>query len=174
MKNANRIVRNFFPKGTVLCDVSAEQQQQCIDMLVAETSCSPEAAATLIEPDYAERVKLFASYTLSQTGTQIRECHARIDALKKLEKMSGDDLLCHTFDNGINVSVSDDKRLVINFGYKPDDATRQLLNKNGFRWSPRREGQPWVRKLTTSAVFAYAQFVKPKIESLPYTRGGKG
>ncbi len=70
----------------MLCDVSAEQQQQCIDMLVAETSCSPEAAATLIEPDYAERVKLFASYTLSQTGTQIRECHARIDALKKNSK----------------------------------------------------------------------------------------
>lgn len=79
----------------------------------------------------------------------------------------GDDRLCRTFENGIQVTVSDDRQLIINFGFKPDDETRRLLEKRVFEWRQKQDGQPWVRKLTSSAIFAYAQHVKPKIEILP-------
>ncbi len=79
----------------------------------------------------------------------------------------GDDRLCRTFENGIQITVSNDRQLSINFWFKPDDETRRLLEKHAFEWCPKQDGLPWVRKLTSSAIFAYAQHVKPKIEMLP-------
>ncbi|MBD4523255.1 conjugal transfer protein TraC, partial [Xanthomonas citri pv. citri] len=39
------------------------------------------------------------------------------------------------------------------FDAKPDQATRTLLKRYGFKWSPSRDGQPWVRQLNNAGIY---------------------
>ncbi|MEX3614688.1 MAG: hypothetical protein VB141_13255 [Burkholderia gladioli] len=50
------------------------------------------------------------------------------------------------------------------FPGKPDAATRALLKREGFRWSPSRDGQPWVRQLNNAGIYA-AQCVRAKLDA---------
>jgi hypothetical protein len=53
-----------------------------------------------------------------------------------------------------------DNRVVFLFPDKPDEETRKLLKNYAFRWSPGRDGKPWVRQLTDNAVFAAKEIIR--------------
>lgn len=52
------------------------------------------------------------------------------------------------------------------FEGKPDGATRGLLKGNGFKWSPSRDGKPWVRQWNNAGVY-HAQVVRKALDAAP-------
>ncbi|WP_234882873.1 hypothetical protein [Xanthomonas perforans] len=46
-----------------------------------------------------------------------------------------------------------ENRVMFLFDAKPDQATRTLLKRYGFKWSPSRDGQPWVRQLNNAGIY---------------------
>ena len=61
------------------------------------------------------------------------------------------------FDGGKVEANTEANRLQIFFEDKPDEATREALKSNGFRWSPKAGA--WQRQLTSNAYYA-ADYVK--------------
>ena len=61
------------------------------------------------------------------------------------------------FDGGKVEANTEANRLQIFFEDKPDEATREVLKSNGFRWSPKAGA--WQRQLTSNAYYA-ADYVK--------------
>lgn len=50
------------------------------------------------------------------------------------------------------------------FDGKPDDATRALLKANGFKWSPSRQGKPWVRHWNNAGLY-HAKVVRQALDA---------
>lgn len=59
---------------------------------------------------------------------------------------------------------TDENRVMFLFEGKPDEATRQLLKTNGFKWSPSRDGKPWVRHLNNAGLW-HAKMVREKLDA---------
>ena len=59
---------------------------------------------------------------------------------------------------------ADENRVMFIFEGKPDEATRELLKANGFKWSPSREGQPWVRHWNNAGVY-HARLVREGLDA---------
>ena len=56
---------------------------------------------------------------------------------------------------------TEENRILFEFSGKPDEATRTILKKHGFRWNPTRKA--WVRQLTGNGRWA-AQSVREAFE----------
>ena len=50
------------------------------------------------------------------------------------------------------------------FEGKPDETTCQLLKAHGFKWSPSRDGKPWVRHLNNAGLW-HAKMVREKLDT---------
>ena len=90
--------------------------------------------------------KPFQSYELSNNNAEIRRTRARIEELKRHgeKEYSG-----WTFDGGRVEANKEANRLQIFFDGKPDEATREELKANGFRWAPSTGA--WQRQLNDNA-----------------------
>ena len=98
--------------------------------------------------------KPFATWTLSNNSAEIRRVKDRIKSLS-LQKEIGS--VGWEFDGGKVEANTEANRLQILFEDKPDEATREALKSNGFRWSPKAGA--WQRQLTSNAYYA-ADYVK--------------
>lgn len=102
--------------------------------------------------------KPFQSYELSNNNAEIRRTRARIEELKRHEEKeySG-----WTFDGGRVEANKEANRLQIFFDGKPDEATREELKANGFRWAP--SVGAWQRQLNSNAYRAagYIPAIQP-------------
>lgn len=102
--------------------------------------------------------KPFQSFELSNNNAEIRRTRARIEELKRhVEKeYSG-----WTFDGGRVEANKEANRLQIFFDGKPDEATREELKANGFRWAP--SAGAWQRQLNDNAYRAagYIPSIQP-------------
>lgn len=88
--------------------------------------------------------------------------------LEKIEKPHGygveirrDTITAEEFENILyfdTVINEEENRLQLIFDGKPEEAERNILKKNGFRWSPRFKA--WQRQLTENAVAAVWDVVK--------------
>lgn len=97
----------------------------------------------------------FASFSLTNNNANIRRIEQRIAHLKKLEVKTAADITL----NGVRIFENlEANRLQFIFDGKPEEATRTLLKKWGFRWSP-REGA-WQRHISNSATFAAKQIIE--------------
>lgn len=101
---------------------------------------------------------VFPSWELSNNNANIRRLKARAQQLRqeKTREPSDDVEGC----GYILTENTEIMRLQFIFDEKPDDQTRSLLKKNGFRWSPKNNA--WQRLLNNNARYA----AKAIIESL--------
>ena len=102
--------------------------------------------------------KPFQSFELSNNNAEIRRTRARIEELKRHgeKEYSG-----WTFDGGRVEANKEVNRLQIFFDGKPDEATREELKANGFRWAP--SAGAWQRQLNDNAYRAagYIPSIQP-------------
>ena len=98
--------------------------------------------------------KPFATWALSNNSAEIRRVKDRIKSLSQQKEIG---FVGWEFDGGKVEANTEANRLQIFFEDKPDEATREALKNNGFRWSPKAGA--WQRQLTSNAYYA-ADYVK--------------
>ena len=98
--------------------------------------------------------KPFATWALSNNSAEIRRVKDRIKSLSQQKEIG---FVGWEFDGGKVDANTEANRLQIFFEDKPDEATREALKSNGFRWSPKAGA--WQRQLTSNAYYA-ADYVK--------------
>jgi hypothetical protein len=140
MKAANKAIRtNKTPEG---------QEAALLNL-----GFTAEQAAKLVKPDFAGRIG-FPSYTLTNSGANMRRIKERIAELEKRRERAS----VEQVGNGFTYREdTEENRVMFIFDGKPDEKTRAILKANAFKWSPSREGQPWVRQLTNAALWAGKQ-----------------
>lgn len=146
MKAANKAIRTH------------KTEEARIAALVAQ-GLTEAQAAELLKPDFAGRVG-FPPYSLSNNNASARRIAGRIAELEKLRQRvdveQEADGYTYREDTGEN-------RVMFVFPGKPDDATRALLKRHAFKWSPSRGA--WVRQLNNAGIWA-AQEVKKALNTL--------
>ena len=98
--------------------------------------------------------KPFATWALSNNSAEIRRVKDRIKSLSQQKEIG---FVGWEFDGGKVEANTEANRLQIFFEDKSDEATREALKSNGFRWSPKAGA--WQRQLTSNAYYA-ADYVK--------------
>lgn len=158
MKAANKAFRKYYKKGVVPA-ADDGVYDKCIAALV-DIGLKDGTARLAIKPDFMGDCTPFTTYQLTNLGAEIRRQKERETEVGKTQSIEIND----KFDNGIEVSISDDGKIIIEFGFKPDDETRAKLKSRAFKWSRNRVA--WVRKLTLNAASAYNREIKPVLESI--------
>lgn len=158
MKKVNAIVRKYYKHGSP--EVTPEQREQCRQELAALTGQPLAAVDTMLKPNYMGRVIPFEPYEFSNLGAEIRRLKTRTEEVEQIQSTTIND----EFANGISVDLSDDQKICIHFGFKPDEATRTTLKRHAFKWSRARTA--WVRKLTSNAQADYNNQIKPLLQAL--------
>ena len=98
--------------------------------------------------------KPFATWALSNNSAEIRRVKDRIKSLSQQKEIG---FVGWEFDGGKVEANIEANRLQIFFEDKPDEATREALKSNGFRWSPKAGA--WQRQLASNAYYA-ADYIK--------------
>jgi len=147
MKAANKAIR------------SHKTPEARIAALVAQ-GLTEAQATELLKPDFAGRVG-FPSYALTNNNANARRVKLRIAELEKRRQRADVE------QEGEGYTYREDteeNRVMFVFDGKPDEATREILKRHGFKWSPSREGKPWVRQLNNAGVWAAGQVKKSLAE----------
>lgn len=159
MKAINKLIRKYFKDGQL--DISDERLSEFKKILIENFNSNEEEIAYITEPNYDGKIVGFKRFQLQYIGADIKRYQKRLTELKKINSVTIDD----TFSNGIRVTISDDKKICIHFGFKPSDDIRSLLKEKAFKFS-RGRGCAWVRKLTLNAASCYFNRIKPKLATL--------
>lgn len=88
----------------------------------------------------------FPSYMLTNNGANIRRIKKRIEEIT--ESREADNVVIEG-DDFTYTEDPDDNRAIFEFTGKPEQATRELLKRGGWRWAPSR-GE-WVRQLNNNS-----------------------
>ncbi|WP_293969311.1 hypothetical protein [uncultured Ruminococcus sp.] len=104
--------------------------------------------------------KPFPGWALSNNNANIRRLKERLDKLKTIKEAGTQE---HSEDEvGIEglkiVENTEAMRIQLIFDDKPDDKTRELLKRNGFRWSPRFTA--WQRNLNENGKWAARRVIE--------------
>ncbi len=143
MKAANAAIRKHQKAGP-------EAQRAALEVL----GFKPEQAKSLIAPDCMGTVG-FASYSLSNNTANIRRLEARIKSLENAQRLEDRETQYAWGSVRENKEVN---RLQFYFGGKPDEKTRSLLKRNGFKWAPSQGA--WQRQWTANGVWAARDVIK--------------
>ena len=104
--------------------------------------------------------KPFPGWALSNNNANIRRLKERLEKLKAIKEAGTQE---HSEDEvGIEglkiVENTEAMRIQLIFDDKPDDKTRELLKRNGFRWSPRFTA--WQRNLNENVKWAARRVIE--------------
>lgn len=105
--------------------------------------------------------KPFPSYTLTNNNAKIKATKARLDNLIKVKEQGTKEQTATTEEGNDIFKVVENveiMRLQLLFDGKPDKDTRNILKKNGFKWSPKNEA--WQRQLTNNARYSLKRVVE--------------
>jgi prefoldin subunit 5 len=116
------------------------------------------AAAEAVKPDFCGRVG-FPAYALSNSNANIRRVEGRIAELKRASERK--DVQIERDGYTYREDTAENRAMFI-FPGKPDEATRKLLRRHAFLWSPTRRAH--VRKLNQAATWA-AQSIMKELDS---------
>lgn len=114
---------------------------------LAKLGYTPQDIAKFRTPDFCGRIG-YPSYALTNNNATIRNVKARIEQLERLSEAPAPE--GWQIDGGEVICNVDENRIQIRFNEIPDEAVRQRLKSNGFRWS--RWGGVWQRQLTPRAI----------------------
>lgn len=148
MREANRVLRT---RKTPEAQIAA----------LIELGFSEAEAPNLLKPDFMRRVG-FPDYALKNNNANIRRIKVRIQELEAASQRQAVEIVGNGY---IYREDIEDNRAMFLFGGKPSEAVRKALKAHGFKWSPSRTGQPWVRQLTGNARWA-AQSARKELEKL--------
>lgn len=99
--------------------------------------------------------KPFMTYQLTNNNATIKNTKARLERLKAAKEQESTETendFCKVVEN------TEIMRLQLIFDGKPDAEVRDILKKNGFRWSPKNTA--WQRQLTNNAKYAADRVIK--------------
>ena len=146
-----------------LADMQAKQEQRKAANKAIRMKKTPEAqlaalvalgftaddAARLLQKDFAGRIG-FRSYSLSNNSANMRRVEQRIKELKAVASREDKEEAGRGY---IYREDTEENRVMFIFEGKPNEATRELLKRNGFKWSPSRAAKPWVRHLNNAGLY---------------------
>lgn len=112
--------------------------------LIIEAGLSEKNAREIIKPDCFGGIG-FASFSLTNNNADIKRNKERLARLKLEDSKETKEV--ETEVEGVKIVDSlEENRIQVFYPNKPDEATRTLLKKNGFNWSPRNGA--WQRQRT--------------------------
>lgn len=120
---------------------------------------SEDQIKNLREPDFCGRVG-YPSYMLQNNNANIHRTEGRLNQLRAAKEKGTQETECKLFKV---VEDTEIMRLQIIFDGKPEPEVRDILKKNGFRWSPKNSC--WQRQLTNNARYSLNR-VKEELEVL--------
>lgn len=144
MKAANA----YYRKNKTLDGCPALTQEQ-IDNLKTE-----------MQKDWHYEDKPFATYQLSNNNAEIHRVEGRLKKLRTAKTEGNTESENEHFRTVENTEIM---RLQLFFDGKPETEVRDILKKNGFRWSPKNDC--WQRQLTDNARYSLER-VKKELEVL--------
>ncbi|MBV6306297.1 DUF3560 domain-containing protein [Candidimonas humi] len=144
MKKLNAILRRH-------AQADAETR---VSMLVASGLVDSERATELMTPDFAGRVG-FSPYQLQNNNANMRRV---ADRIKQLEALADRPERQRCGNGYIYREDSQDNHALFLFDGKPAKDIRDVLKRQGFRWSPTRNA--WVRQLTGNAQWAAREVIR--------------
>lgn len=102
----------------------------------------------------------FASFHLTNNNAKIKATKERIEHLTKIKETVAEEVKAETTKNEPFTIVrnADLVRLQLLFDEKPDEETRNLLKRNGFKWAPSQSA--WQRLLNNNSEYALKQVLK--------------
>ena len=105
-----------------------------------------------IESRYSYERKPFRDWELTSVREKMKAAEKRVEKLKSIKKSAeNQDANEYTAINGIKVVENAEiMRLQLFFDEKPNEDTRSLLKRNGFRFSP-SNGNAWQRNLNDNS-----------------------
>lgn len=124
-----------------------------------ELGYTDEQIIELRKPDFCGRIG-FPDYALRNNNENIHRTEKRLQTLKAAkaqENTECDNKFCKVVEN------TEIMRLQLLFNEKPDADTREILKKNGFRWSPKNGC--WQRQLTNNAKYSLRRVLE-ELESI--------
>lgn len=129
---------------------------------------SEDQARDLIQPDFCGRVG-FPAYSLSNNSANMRRIELRIKDLERSLEAEAVEVVgkIYTYKED-----PEENRAMFLFEGKPAADVRAILKRHAFHWSPGRDGQPWVRKLTASGRGA-AECVRKQLDALAAAQIGE-
>jgi hypothetical protein len=138
--------------------INREFRKSGIDGVTGISEESRERLRASLENRYSWEKLPFARYVLSNNNANIKRIRKRIDSLKAeeskepAEEIQGD---------GFTLSESGN-RVIFHFDTKPPKETRDILKRNGFRFSPSRNNG-WCRMANNAGRYA-AEYVMKAIK----------
>ena len=124
------------------------------DRTLRDMGYSDEQITELRKPDFCGRIG-FPDYALKNNNANIRRIEGRIKKLREEKAQENQEQENQFFRVVENTDIM---RLQLFFNDKPDAGTRDVLKKNGFRWSPRNTC--WQRQLTDNARYSMKRVLK--------------
>lgn len=115
---------------------------------------SAEDIEKIRKPDYAGRVG-YPAYMLQNNNAEIHRIKSRIEDLQRKTEQEPE---TWTGDGWTAEEDLDDNRIRIYFDGKPEESTRAILKRYGFRWSPRAGA--WQRQITRDARWAMGRIAE--------------
>jgi len=97
----------------------------------------------------------FQRYEISNNGQNLRKAEERLKDLKAAKEKENTEEETEFFQVVENTEIM---RLQLIFDDKPEPEVREILKRNGFRWSPKNEA--WQRQLTPNAKYALGNVIK--------------
>lgn len=107
---------------------------------------------------HLDKSRPYPAYMLSNNNAEIRRIRGRIEQVRQHEDTH---FAGWEFDGGHVEANKADNRLQVFFDGKPDEAARDELKANGFRWAP--SVGAWQRQLNKNAYYAagYISCIQP-------------
>lgn len=124
------------------------------DEKLRDMGYSDEQIKQLREPDFCGRVG-YPDYALRNNNANIHRVESRLKGLKAAKENGTSELetdVCKVVEN------TEQMRLQLIFDGKPEPEVRDILKKNGFRWSPKNTA--WQRQLTNNAKYSAKKVIE--------------
>jgi len=159
MKAINKLIRKYFKNGEP--EISPEKLKEFKEHMHTQFNMDEKQICHLIEPNYRGKIIGFERWQLQNLGANITRYKKRVSEVETTQSTVIND----EFSNGITVTISQDQKICIHFGFKPSEEVRTLLKSKSFKFS-RNRNNAWVRKFTLNAAYSYRHYIKPKLETL--------
>lgn len=92
----------------------------------------------------------FPSYSLTNNNANMKRVKDRIEELEAASEYEDKE---QEFEDFTYRECTYENRVMFIFNGKPSEEARRVLKSAGFKWSPKRDGKPWVRQLNNAGLY---------------------